>query len=389
MLEAVGIRQTLPTENVPRPRPEVLIVGLPADSPKKRRPVNRMSPFLQLSVRLSVLLGAWCVCVLSGCHTMVRAPEAALRDQPRIDVGRELDMVALPRYVIEPPDILLIDALRIVPKDPFRIEPLDILYVNVAGTSLEQPIDGVYAVEPGGSLDLGPAYGKVKVAGLSLDEASTAVDRHLRRTLKNPQVSVTLSQSSGQQQIIGEHLVGPDGKINLGTYGTIYVTGMTIPEATEAIVKHLSQFLDDPVISVSVAAYNSKVFYVVTEGGGQGDNIVRFPIQGNERVLDALTQVNGRSRLSSKSIWIARPAPGQKCDQILPVNYDEIVRGADTSTNYQIMPGDRILLAEDHWVRTDGWVNKVLSPVQRVFEFTLLGTNTLQNLQRYPTGFSN
>ena len=49
--------------------------------------------------------------------------------------------------------------------------------------------------------------------------------------LREPEVSVTISETSGLQVISGEHLVGPDGMVNLGTYGTVYVAGMTIEEA--------------------------------------------------------------------------------------------------------------------------------------------------------------
>ena len=94
-------------------------------------------------------------------------------------VPSEKNMVSLPPYVIEPPDILLIDALRIIPKEPFQIQPLDVLQVEVEGTKLDQPISGLYLVEPGGMLNLGPGYGKVKVGGLSLEEATAAVTKQL------------------------------------------------------------------------------------------------------------------------------------------------------------------------------------------------------------------
>ena len=166
--------------------------------------------------------------------------------------AKELAKVTLPPYVIEPPDILLIDALRVVPKPPFRIQSFDTLQVIVEGTLLEQPINGLYVVEPGGMLDLGPSYGKVMVGGQSLEEAQDAVFRHLKRILREPQVSLTLAQAAGQQQVAGEHLVGPDGTINLGTYGTVFVTGMTLAEAKEAIEAQLSKFLDAPLVSVDV-----------------------------------------------------------------------------------------------------------------------------------------
>ena len=96
-------------------------------------------------------------------------------------VPTELKKVSLPPYVVEPPDILLIDALRVIPKQPFQIQPLDVLQVEAEGTKLDQPIRGLYLVEPGGMLNLGPGYGKVKVGGLSLEEASDAVVREAAR----------------------------------------------------------------------------------------------------------------------------------------------------------------------------------------------------------------
>ena len=203
----------------------------------------------------------------------------------------------------------MIDALRVIPKAPFKIQPLDVLSVQVEGTGAYQPISGLFLIEPSGMLNLGPAYGKVKVGDLSLEEATEAVTKHLKRILKEPQVSLTLNESGGQQQVAGEHLVGPDGTVNLGTYGPVYVAGLTIEEARTAIEEHLKQFLEAPLVSVDVFAYNSKVYYVITEGAGFGDNIQRFPITGNETVLDAVSLVNGLSRLSSKNIWIARPSP--------------------------------------------------------------------------------
>ncbi len=324
-------------------------------------------------------------CALSPPSDHVLPPIA----QPAAPVARELEKVSLPLYVIEPPDILLIDALRVIPKDPFRIQPLDVLYIEVEGTQEDAPIQGPYPVEPGGAVDLGSLYGKVDVANLSLDEAADAVTEHLERILRAPQVSLTLYQSAGIQQISGEHLVAMDGTINLGIYGSVYVTGMTIKQATEAIREHLKQFVEDTLLSVDILVYNSKVYYVITEGAGLGDNMVRLPITGNETVLDAVSQVQGLSRVSSKNIWIARPSPEAGCFQILPVKWDDVVLGGKAGTNYQILPGDRVFVEEDHLIATEAVLAKVIGPFERVLGFSLLGANTIQTIQRFPGGFAN
>ena len=335
----------------------------------------------------AVLLLTSVGCNIYGRPQRTAAHEATLAancdGDPAKMPAKELAKVSLPPYVIEPPDILLIDALRIVPKPPFRIQSFDSLQVIVEGTLLEQPINGIYVVEPGGLLDLGPSYGKVAVGGKSLDEAQDAVFRHLKRVLREPQVSLTLAQAAGQQQVSGEHLVGPDGTVNLGTYGSVYVTGMTLAEAKEAIESQLDKFLDAPLVSVDVFSYNSKVYYVITEGAGQGDNVAKFPVTGNETVLDAIAQINGLSKLSSKEIWIARPAPsGIGCDQVLPVDIDAIMRGGATATNYQLLPGDRVFIAQDPWIAFNTVIEKVTAPFEQILGSTLLGAQTVYTFQR-------
>jgi polysaccharide export outer membrane protein len=300
----------------------------------------------------------------------------------------ELRKTALPTYVVAPPDILLIDAIKLVPKPPYLIQPLDVLQIVVVGTLMGQDIAGQFVVDPSGTVDLGPAYGKVNIGGLSVGDARGAIDKHLRHVLREPEVSVVLAQSSGVQQIAGERIVGPDGTITLGTYGSVYVAGLTLAEVKDAVEAQLSKTLLDPRVSVDVFAYNSKVFYIVSQGAGLGDGITRVPITGNETVLDAVAQVNGLSRLASKKIWIARPVPGsRKCDQILPVNWDDITSSAASATNYQILPGDRVFIAEDKLIAADALLTKITAPAERLFGFSILAAQSITTFNNFPLGF--
>src|SRR5690606_944088 len=119
-----------------------------------------------------------------------------------------------------------------------------------------------------------------------------------------------------------------------------------------------------------------------------GDGITRVPITGNETVLDAIAQVNGLSRLASKKIWIARPVPGsQQCEQILPVNWDEITSSAASATNYQILPGDRVFIAEDKLIAADALLTKITAPAERLFGFSILVGQSLVTFNNFPLGF--
>jgi polysaccharide export outer membrane protein len=323
------------------------------------------------------------ICVLcGGClgHSTVRH---------LAEVPRELAKVPLPDYVIEPPDILLIDAVRVVPRPPYRIEPLDALAIQVTETLPQQPIAGIYTVEPDGTVNLGFTYGAVSVVDLTVVQAKAALEKHLMQLLvPGYQVTVGLAESRGRQQIRGEHLVRQDGKVNLGTYGSVAVAGLTLAEAKAAVELHLSRFLLKPEVSIDVAGFNSKVYYVITDNAGAGEQVTRVPITGYETVLDAVSQINGLPPVASKSkIWVARPSPDDAVShQILPVNWVAITQSAKTATNYQLLPGDRIYVKAQPLVTFDNYLAKVISPVERVFGITLLGNATVRSLKASNTG---
>src|SRR5262249_30326796 len=137
----------------------------------------------------------------------------------------ELCKVSLPAYRIEPPDILLLDTLRLIPLPPYKIESLDVLLINVTPALPNQPISGTYVVAPDGKVNLGFQYGTIQVTGMGQEEADKALREHLGKVINNPQVSVSIIQTRGIQITRGEHLVGPDGTISLGSYGDVYVAG--------------------------------------------------------------------------------------------------------------------------------------------------------------------
>jgi polysaccharide export outer membrane protein len=286
--------------------------------------------------------------------------------------------------VIEPPDILLLDTVRVVPKPPYRVEPLDALLIQASGLLREaEPINGIYGVDPEGNVNLGLSYGTVKVAGLTLEEAREAIQKQLRRTARNAVANVALSQARGRQQIRGEHVVRPDGTIGLGLYGSAFVGGMTLEQAKFAIEQQLSHFLEQPEISLDVFSYNSKYYYVVLDGGGYGQQVIRFPVTGKETVLDAISQVYGLPAVSStKRIWVARPNGGDPSqEQVLPVDWRALTRCGSPATNYQLMPGDRVFVQSDPYIHANNALAKAFAPLERIFGITLLGTSTVQQIE--------
>ena len=338
---------------------------------------------------LACLSGAGC-CV--GPEVRQTACDAALTDIPT-----EMQKVSIPPYRVEPPDILILEMVNNIrpAEDPLRAG--DELYIRVSGTlppveagdPLEnefRQINNAYRVQTDGTVDLGPEYGSVAVEGLTLKESKTAIEQHLINVsgLAAPKVAISLPNVNGKQVISGEHLIRPDGTVQLGVYGSVYVNGMTLEEVKTAIEEHLSQYVHDPEIFADVGAYNSKVIYVITDGGGSGESVVRLPFTGNETVLDIMSQIDGLSEVSAaNNMWVARPGPhGAHVAQKMPIDWRAIAQDGITTTDYQLFPGDRIYIKADPLIAADSFIAKVTVPVSRLFGFTLLGNGTVRALQR-------
>jgi len=306
--------------------------------------------------------------------------------QPQLEtppsVPRENREATIREYYINPPDVLVIDLVRAVPLPPYKIKPQDLLFVQVKGTPAEDPIKGVYRVEPEGIVRFGPAYGSVKVVDRTIEEAIADIEKALKKSLKDPQVSLTLEETRGVQLVRGEHLVRPDGTVNLGLYGRVPVAGMTQEMAKAAIEEHLSKFFLNPVITIDIAGFNSSVYYIIFDGGGSGEQVIRLPITGREYVLDAIGQVAGLPAMASKSrVWLARPEEKEAASAVLLVDWCAITQKGQTATNYQLYPGDRIYVAAQPLITIDTTLARMLAPVERIFGTVLLGTSTIQGFR--------
>jgi polysaccharide export outer membrane protein len=301
-----------------------------------------------------------------------------------VDAPHELHLTPLPPYVVEPPDILLIDTLRVVPKPPYKIEPLDALLIQGTDVLPTDPLNGVFGVEPEGTINLGLAYGKVRVSGLTLEQAQEAIQKQIEKVAKKPRITVSLAQAHGMQQIRGEHLIRPDGTVGLGVYGSVYVAGLTLAQTQQAIQDQLSQSLLMPEISVDVYSYNSKFYYIISDGAGYGQQVIRLPFTGKETVLDAISQIYGLPVVAStKHIWVARPNGEDPCgEQVLPVDWEALSKRGSPLSNYQLLPGDRLYVMADPLITTNNTLTKLFAPLERIFGVTLLGSAVVQSIQQ-------
>jgi polysaccharide export outer membrane protein len=249
-------------------------------------------------------------------------------------VPTELNPVVLPRYVIAPPDILYVQVLQA--PETFnlpRVKPEDFK---------------------------------------ATDPALEA-----RKYFSNPLTPAPID---------GQHVVQMDGTIDLGIYGSVQVAGLTTDQARERvrafILQQTNRKEDQLQVRVSVLAFNSKQYYIITDGAGNGQQIAAFPITGSETVLDAMARIGGLPVVASTSrIWVARRSCHGGPEQLLPVCWDDITQRGITRTNYQVLPGDRIFVDSQCLIKGDNWLAKVLQPIERILGVTLLGSETVNSIR--------
>lgn len=140
----------------------------------------------------------------------------------------------------------------------------------------------------------------------------------------------------------GDQPVLLDGTIHLGKYGHYQAAGKTVPVIEREVGDLIRRQEKDagPIIARLVTR-ESKVFYVLGEVNAPGS----YNLRGRETVLDAIVAAgNLTGNASRRGIILSRPTAPDSCRIVLPVCYNDIVQMGDTTTNYQLRPGDRVFV---------------------------------------------
>lgn len=194
------------------------------------------------------------------------------------------------------------------------------------------------------------------------------VAEELRRQAPTPQVQPT----ELEKQMLSEYTVWPgdvlraelveldspirlpadqpvqiDGKIDLGPYGRLYVAGMSLEEAEKLVQTTIkTKTRDAGAVRLRLLTAESKTYFVLGEVNAPGE----FTLTGRESVLNGIVRAGGlTSNADVGKILLSRPTKPCDCRKVLPVCYRNIVQIGDTSTNYQIQPGDRIFIPKRSW----------------------------------------
>ena len=130
---------------------------------------------------------------------------------------------------------------------------------------------------------------------------------------------------------------------------------------------------------MDVVSFNSKVYYVQGDVGVPG----RLPITGNETVLDAINYAGGSD---PDGLVCQHPAgPARPAGRLLRADLagqpgGDRQRGRPT-TNYQLMPGDRLVVYRDPIVRTTVFLDRLAAPFNSVLNSILQYSFTARSVK--------
>jgi polysaccharide biosynthesis/export protein len=164
-----------------------------------------------------------------------------------------------------------------------------------------------------------------------------AADTDASRYMIGPDDSLQITVWQ-EPSITGTFPVRPDGMISLVLVGDIQAAGLTPMHLAHDITVRLKKFIQDPVVSVVVAAVRSKRVYLV------GEVLKAGPIEltAGMTPLQAIAQAGGLSPYANgKHIYILRGPQGNQTK--IAFNYKLALKG-DNHQDVPLLAGDTIVV---------------------------------------------
>lgn len=134
-------------------------------------------------------------------------------------------------------------------------------------------------------------------------------------------------------------LIRPDGKFSFPLAGDVDARGKSVEQIRELLVKRLSRYIPDLVVSVSVVAINGNKVYVI----GQVNRPGEISVNPNIDVMQALSVAGGANPFAQlNDISILRRTENGLIS--IPFRYGDIEKGKRLEQNIILQAGDVVVV---------------------------------------------
>lgn len=142
-----------------------------------------------------------------------------------------------------------------------------------------------------------------------------------------------------EEDLQREVLVRPDGAFSFPLCGDISARNQTIAELQTEITRRLSQYISDPVVTVSVSQILGNKVYVIGQVREPGEFVVNPRVD----VLQALSMAGGGTPFAKlNDIKILRRANGTQ--RAIPFRFDDVSNGKNLDQNIVLQAGDVVIV---------------------------------------------
>jgi len=136
-------------------------------------------------------------------------------------------------------------------------------------------------------------------------------------------------------------MVRPDGMISLPLIGDIRASSRTAKELKEETEQKLTEYKQDPVVSIIVKETNSQAIYVTSEVAHPG----KYPLRSETTIVQAITLAGGFTQWADKDqIVIIRKSPMNPEGNRFTLKYSDIVSGKNMKANILLKAGDTVIV---------------------------------------------
>ncbi len=140
-------------------------------------------------------------------------------------------------------------------------------------------------------------------------------------------------------------VVRPDGMISLPLVGDVQANGLTASQVADRVSKRLSEYKENPSVSVSVKEVNSYFIYVVGEVVRPG----KYPLKSYATVLQGVSLAGGFTPYAARNKMavvrhIKDSKTGDDKQVRIPTRYDDLVMGRGQMGNFRLLSGDTIVI---------------------------------------------
>ena len=166
---------------------------------------------------------------------------------------------------------------------------------------------------------------------------TTYLDRSTIHVWRNPELSAEDIQ------------VRPDGRITIPLVRDLVAVGKTPSELEEAIRVQLSEYIEQPIVSVIVTEFNGE-FSQRVRIAGAGAQPTSIPYNSGMTLLDAMILVGGLGEFASGNrATLTRLDGDTGNNEVYRLRIRDLLDRGDASANVELQPGDTISIPESRF----------------------------------------